>query len=640
MAWELPKQLPNLEAASSLSIDIETCDPDLKTMGPGVKRDGYMIGLAVGTPDGYRGYFPFDHAEGNQFDKANVINWAKQNLTRPNQPKIGANLLYDLEYLYNDGVQVTGPFYDIQVAEPLLDENQFKYNLDKLSINYLNEGKDEAILEDECRRRGYKGKVQKHLWKLSPEFVGPYAEADVDRPIRIFEQQAERLKKENLVDLFKMETKLIPLLLRMRQRGVKVDIPKTEEVAYRYEKEIQKTHREIELLCGAKIDEWAAASIAEVFDDLNIRYPLTAKTKKPSFTRPWLEKHPHPLAQLILKVRSQSKFLGTFLRGQILGLHIDGRLYTQFHQLKGDDNGTVTGRFSSSLPNLQFIPMRDPILGPLIRGFFIPEEDCYWGRADYSQIEIRILAHYAMGVGSADLRKAFIDSPKIDYHQWCADVAGINRKKAKTINFGLIYGMGVTKLALQLGISFNDADKFLKMYKRKLPFLNHTLRKAMEIAQGRGYVKTILNRRRRFPYWEPRDWDLSKEEGMVKKDKDLVLEMVKEIRKEAENNGDKVPKYGVRRAGTYKAFNSIDQGSAADLMKKAMVDCEEAGVFDDTALGPPHLTVHDELDVSVPKTKIGKEAFKEMTHLMEQAIPLKVPVLVDSDLTSNWGEAK
>lgn len=638
MAWELPKEFPDLSAAKAISVDIETYDPDLKTMGPGAKRDGYMIGLAVGTPDGFRAYYPFNHADGKQFEKANVINWAKTNLTRPNQPKVGANLLYDLEYLYEDGVEVAGPFYDVQVAEPLLDENQFKYNLDRLSMSYLGEGKDETLLEDICRDRGYKGAVQKHLWKLPPEFVGPYAEADVDRPLRVFELQRKELYRQNLADLFMMETRLIPLLLRMRQRGVKVNIPKTEEVADRYEKEIEKTHKEIELLCGARIEEWAAASIAEAFDTLNIKYPLTPKTKKPSFTRPWLERHPHPLAQLILKVRSQSKFLGTFLQGQILGLHIDGRLYTQFHQLKGDDNGTVTGRFSSSLPNLQFIPMRDPVLGPLIRGFFEPEEDCYWGRADYSQIEIRILAHYAMGVGSADLVNAYINDPRIDYHQWCADVAGIDRKKAKTINFGLIYGMGVAKLAAQLGIPFKDAERFIKMYKRKLPFLDHTLQKAMEIAQGRGYVKTILNRRRRFPYWEPRDWNLSKQEGMVKKDKELVLEMVKEIRKECEKNGEKVPRYGVRRAGTYKAFNAVDQGSAADLMKKAMVDCNEAGVFD--VLGPPHLTVHDELDVSVPRTNIGREAFKEMVHIMEQAIPLKVPVLVDSDLTNNWGEAK
>jgi DNA polymerase-1 len=325
-------------------------------------------------------------------------------------------------------------------------------------------------------------------------------------------------------------------------------------------------------------------------------------------------------------------------------LAINGRLHPQFNQLKGEDYGAVTGRFSGSLPNLQFIPNRDPVIGPLTRSLFLPEVGCLWGRADYSQIEIRILAHYAMGIGAKEIRSAFIADPFLDYHQWGADKSNIDRKRAKTINFGVVYGMGAAKLALSLGITFHEADKLLKDYYRKLPFLKETTQTAMRVAGGRGYVKTLLGRRRRFPVWEPSDWELSKKDGFKSTDPVALRKLVQDVIKATREKIKKDPKYpkkipaaGVRRAYTYKAFNAVDQGTAADIMKKAMVDIWESGLCEEL---PQHITVHDELGCSVPDNARGKEAYKEMVHIMANTVPLKVPVVVDSELGPNWGEAE
>jgi DNA polymerase-1 len=196
--------------------------------------------------------------------------------------------------------------------------------------------------------------------------------------------------------------------------------------------------------------------------------------------------------------------------------------------------------------------------------------------------------------------------------------------------------MGLTKLAHQLNRSFDDAKKFLEKYTQKLPFIKYTLTKASNMASDRGYVKTILNRRRRFTLWEPFDWRLSKQVPAVR-NKKLMQQIVEDEIKRAIDDRREPPRPGVRIAKTHAALNAIVQGSAADLIKKAMVDCYEAGLF---KVLIPHLTVHDELDDSVPKTQEGEEAFKEQTHTMETAIPFKVPIRVDAKLQKNWGEEK
>jgi len=635
--WKLPRQLPNLADAKMISLDIETRDPRLKALGPGVRRDGYILGIAVGVPEGGRWYLPFGHTEGPQFEPDQVFRWAKKELCRPNQPKVGANLLYDLDYLYHWGVKVTGPFYDVQIAEPLLDENRRRYNLDSLSEEYLGEGKDDSLMVQACEALGLKGKAVEHAWRLPPRVVGPYAEIDVDRPLRIFKEQQRRLRTEGLWDLFDMETRLIPLMLAMRQRGVRIDEARANATRHDVFDKIQAAKRKLVEIAGRDVSIWASADIAMVFDKLNLEYKRTKATGAPSFPGWWLEKHQHPIAQWIFEARRWDKVLGTFIDGHILENMIQGRIHCQFNQLKGDEYGTVTGRFSSSNPNLQQVPSRDTVLGPMIRSLFVPEPGELWGRADYSQVELRLLAHYALGPGSDDIRAEFNSNPDIDYHQACADMAGIKRSDAKHINFGVVYGMGVKKLCEKLGLDEVEGKALLNSYYAKLPFVKETTNTASRVANKRGYVHTILGRRRRFTDWEPADFNLSWafRDTDCEKDAASVRAWIKEQADAAKDAGKRCPRMGIKRAWTYRALNAVIQGSAADVMKKAMVDIWESGVCD--VLGPPLLTVHDELDWSVPNTKEGIEAFRESVRLMESTIPFKVPLRADPEFKKNWG---
>ena len=628
--WTLPKDLPNLKAAKLIGLDTETKDPRLEEKGPGVRRDGYMVGISVAVPEGQAWYLPFAHATGKQFEKENIICWAKDNLCNPNQPKVGANILYDLDYLYHEGVEVTGPFFDVQNAEPLINENLFTYSLDSLAQRYLGEKKRETILEKECANWGFKGNPQAHIWKLDPIYVGDYAEGDAIQALHIFEKQQRVLAEQELERVFDIETRLIPMLLHMRRIGVQLNVDHLINLREDMHNQLVDEHAKLDALAGRQVDIWAAESIAKAFSAHGIGYPLTPKTRKPSFTKNWLKNQPHEIARRIMKCRELDKLIGTFIESSLLEMLVGDRIHCQFNQLRSDDSGTVTGRFSSSNPNLQFIPTRSA-LGKRIRQAFIPDDGFRWCKADYSQIELRLLAHFAMGPGAYNIVEAFKENPDTDYHAWCAEQAGIERSGAKTINFGLIYGMGKDKLARELGLTIDEAVQFIDGYFKQLPFVKYTVNKAMRVAVDRGYVRTILGRRRRFNLWEPVDWDLAKL-IKAKPDKERVIEQVDSFRRE-----NKHYKAGVQRAGCFKAFNAADQGSAADIMKIAMVNIWESGVC---RVIRPYITVHDELDFGYPRTKEGREAVREVKHIMEEAYELKVPIIADIEIGRNWGQVR
>lgn len=627
MEWRIPDSFPSLSSAKVVSIDCETRDDDLKAKGPGVRRGGYIVGVSVTTDDGFRGYYPIRHDQGPNLDPLAVMRWLRRELAG-DRDKIGAHILYDADYLAEERVAIGGRWIDVLNAEPLLDENDFQYSLDRVAEKHLGEGKLDDSLEKYCKERGWKGNPHSHIWRMPASVVGPYALTDSDLPIRIFRKQLPLLREQGLEDLFWLETRLTKLLLKMRRTGVRVDVAKLDRVTEEFSRKRDELQAELRSLAGEKIDVWAAESIARVFDRLGLPYARTAKRKQPSFPQTFLDRHEHPVARKIVEVRKIDKFIGTFLVGQLKGTLVGDRIHAQFNQLKGEDGGAVTGRFSSSNPNLQFIPVRDEEMGPLCRSMFIPEEGCDWGKVDMSQIEFRFFTHFATGPGSDEIRRIYNENPDADFHQMTADMAQVSRKEAKTVNFGIIYGMGIDKLCLGLGRSRQEGEKILDEYHRRIPFVKHMLSLAARTAESRGYVKTILGRRRRFSLYEPADWILSKKVSPSIKER--MVEIVNEAR--LENPGIRP---GVRRAGTHRALNAVIQGSSADQIKKAMVECDEAGIFDILFC---HLTVHDELDVSIPRTKEGSEAFSEMARIMETTIPLKVPVRTDSKIGANWGE--
>lgn len=613
----------------------------MKDKGCGATRDGYIVGVAVGWrfPDQqevHTAYYPVRHEGGGNLDRKQV--WAYlRDMLSTNVPKTGANLQYDLNYLWTEGVQVEGPFYDIQIAEPLLDEERGSYSLENVAQSRLGEGKDEEEMLAYIRSHfGAKpGKEKEYIWKCPANVVEPYAKEDVRLPILVLDQQIKELEQEEMLDLWRMESDLLPILSRMHLTGVRVDAAYADQLSTEWSRKIIELEKQTQ-----GINARSSKQIASYLDSIGFVYPVTAKGN-PSIQAKWMESVADqvPLFAPMMELKKYKHFLGTFIDGYILNSAIAGRVHGQFNQLKGDEYGTVTGRLSAAKPNLQNIPNpeKDPYFSSKCRGMFLPEAGQEWLRYDFSQIEYRLLVHFAslLPGGVADIaRQMYIDNPDMDFHAACAEITGLDkkygaklgRKMAKNINFGLVYGMGVDKLSRSLGVPVAEAKAIFKLYHEKAPFAKAFAEAASQRASNRGYVRTIGRRKRRFNMWESSRF------------------MKREDRKEGvtyayRDKKDAIAAFGaVKRAGCHKAGNAVLQGSSADITKKAMVEGYKRGIYD--VLGFPLVTVHDELGFSIETgNPRHEEAAREMKEIMEQAYPLKVPVLVSDGRGRTWGEA-
>jgi len=512
--WKMPREYPRLDAAKIIGVDTETYDPGISAgKGPGVRLGGYIAGISIATEDNNKWYFPIRHACGPNLDPKQTLRWLNDKvLNNPKQVKVGANLLYDLDYLAHEGVTVTGALEDVQIAQPLLDEHQRSYALGMLAKEHRVGVKNDEELNKWCAA-AFGGKPTriaqaKNYWRAPATLVGPYAEDDAMLPIEIIKKQWARLHQEDLIDIFQVECGLIPLLLAMRRRGVRVDLERAGELQDVLKQRIIADQNILDDLAKTHVNVGSGPDLEKVYRSAGIAHEYTSMGN-PSFPKWWLEqraKSKCKISQAILDVRKWSKFKGTFVDGYIFGSHVDGRIHTQFHQMKSDDGGTVSGRFSSSTPNLQNIPARDPELGPMVRGLFLPEEGEIWEKADYSQIEYRLCLHYASGEDADEARAQYQSDPTTDFHQLVAEIVGIPRRPAKTINFGLLYGMGNEALAAQLNLPLHKAVELAGQYHNRLPFAKKLLEDVDKVASNRGWIRTIGGRRCRFPYWQPDRW--------------------------------------------------------------------------------------------------------------------------------------
>jgi DNA polymerase I-like protein with 3'-5' exonuclease and polymerase domains len=398
----------------------------------------------------------------------------------------------------------------------------------------------------------------------------------------------------------------------MRETGIRVDMDKTLQLQFTFKKQEQEILRKIKKLVGKDIDIWAARQIGFAFDKLGIEYPRTPKSDEPSFTQNWLNNSPHDISKLIVQARELNKFHNTFINS-IFKYEHNGRIHSEIRQIKSDHGGTVSGRLAMSNPNLQQLPSRSKEFGSLIRTLFLPEEGCEWGSFDYSQQEPRLVVHYAASVdegltGSEELVEAYANADA-DFHQTVADLVGIERKQAKTIGLGLMYGMGKHKLGTMLGLETQEANDLINQYNAKVPFVKLLSDKCMQKASSEGVIRTKLGRKCRFDMWEPKDFGIHTAERF-------------------ENASAKYGADNIKRAFTYKALNRLIQGSAADQTKQAVVKCHEQGFT-------PMLQVHDELCFSIS----NQEQIKKIKHIMETCIDLKVPSVVDVALGKDFGEA-
>jgi len=611
--WVTPSEFPDLSHEDEIAIDLETRDENMKTLGTGwARRDGEIVGIAVAAGS-FKGYYPVNHQGGGNLPRSKVFKWI-QEVLKTDAAKIMHNAQYDLGWIRSMGWEVKGPIIDTMVTAALVDENRRSYSLNNLSIEMLGEMKSETELKEEAAQRGLDAKAE--LWKMPAMAVGFYAEQDAVLTLKLWHHLKTFVKKEQLQTIWNTEMELLPILIQMREVGIRIDLDKAEILKKQFKTLESSLITEIKKLSGIAVDIWAARSVAKAFDAVGIKYDLTEKSKAPSFTTNWLTNNEHPLAKLIREAREVNKLHSTFIDSFLRFSH-KGRIHAEINQLRSDTGGTVSGRLSYSNPNLQQIPARNKEYGKLIRGLFLPEEGCKWGSFDYSQQEPRLVVHYAAttdkklgGLAGADVLIKAYREDDADFHQVVADMANIPRTQAKTINLGIFYGMGQAKLAKQLGITVEEAKAILAEYNSKVPFVKQLANRVQKQASETGAVKTIGGRKCRFNLYEPKSYGLF----LALTEKEYIME-----------HGSLS---SARRAMTYKALNRLIQGSAADQVKIAMVNCYKAGHI-------PMLQIHDELCFNIE----SESDEKNIINVMENSVELEVPNKVDVSIGDNWGEA-
>jgi len=609
--WICPENYPNLKEYKYIAIDLETKDPDLKSRGSGaIIGNGNIVGIAVAV-EGWSAYYPIAHEGGGNLEKEKVLSWIKEVCALPNV-KIFHNAMYDVCWLRAAGVKINGHIVDTMVMSSLIDENRLSYTLNSISYEFLGEVKDEKALIEAAQSWGIDPKSE--MYKLPAMYVGNYAEKDAKLTLELFKVLSREIQKQNLQNVFDLETQLFPCLIDMKFKGVRIDTDKAQQLKLQLVKQENELLLKVKQETGIEAQIWAARSIAEIFDKLKLSYERTEKSSAPSFTKNFLQEHKHPIVQMIAKAREINKAHTTFI-DTILKFNYKGRIHADINPIRSDQGGTVTGRFSYANPNLQQIPARNKELGPMIRSLFLPEIGHKWGCFDYSQQEPRLVVHYAATTEPICFDESVtkivneFKNNQADFHKTVADMAGISRTQAKTINLGLFYGMGKAKLQAELGLNTKaEAELLFNQYHNNVPFVKELMNKTSQFAQTSGSIGTLLGRRCRFNKWEPATFGMHTP---------MTFE-------EAERT------YGrgrIRRAMTYKALNKLIQGSAADMTKKAMLDLYSEGII-------PHIQIHDELDISV----IDDNQAKKIVEIMESAVTLAIPNKVDYESGETWGD--
>ena len=608
--WSAPSEYKDLSGAKEIAIDLETKDEGINQgLGAGwATGRGKIVGFAVAV-EGWQGYYPMDHFGGGNLIKEQVLRYMKDVCALPCR-KIFHNAQYDVGWLQSYGIKVHGEIVDTMIAGALIDENRYSYKLNSLAKDYVGELKAETDLIEAAKAHGVDPKQE--MWKLPAEHVGHYAEQDARLTYLLWQRFKHELYKQNLSTIWELEKTLLPILLQMRQKGVRVDVEKAQKLQKDFQVREKDTLYKIKKLAGKDVDIWAARQIADAYDKLGIEYPKTEKSKEPSFTQQWLMNNESEISKLIVQAREINKFHNTFL-SSIMKYEHQGRIHAEIQQLRNDSGGTVSGRLSMSNPNLQQLPARNKEFGPMIRGLFLPEEGCKWGSFDYSQQEPRLVVHYASSIGegyqgSQELVEAY-ENADADFHQTVADICGIGRKEAKTIGLGLMYGMGKKKLSTMLGLGYDEANALIAKYNRKVPFVKLLSDRCMGKANDEGTIRTKLGRKCRFNLWEPKDFGLHTPE-------------------QYENASAKYGRANIKRAFTYKALNRLIQGSAADQTKQAIVSCYELGYL-------PIVQIHDELCFNVK----DKKDIQQIQTTMQDCVKLNVPNVVDIALGKDFGEA-
>lgn len=618
-SWEptLPADLPSWAEAQRIGLDIETCDPDLKQLGPGVRRGGFICGVSFTIEDGEGFYLPTRHLGGDNLSEDAVMAYLRDQAKAYTGTIVTANGNYDLDYLEEAGVTfpVLTRQRDVQIADPLLDELQDSYSLDAIAKRRGFAGKNEALLREAANQ--FRVDPKKELWKLPARYVAPYAIEDSALVLQINRQQEREIEAEELWDIYNLESDLQPVLLRVRRRGVRIDTDALDRVITWSVDEERRVLAEIKRLSGEEIKLGAImtkAPLVRAFQRIGVKLPETP-SGQPKLDKYVLEAIDQPMADLVRRARQMSQLRGTFANS-VRNHMTRGRLHCEFNQLPtagedGEERGARFGRMSSSHPNLQQQPSRGDYAARW-RAIYVPDNpDQLWLSADYSQQEPRWLTHFAelypfkqpwVRNAARTAADRYRDDPLTDNHQMTADICGIDRKPAKEIFLGYCYGMGGGKLAKKLGLptvwkdskdgsrkyeaAGPEAQAIFDQFNERMPHVRRLAWACEEWAAKRGFITTILGRRCRFPVKTDGSYDW-----------------------------------------THKALNRLIQGSSADQTKRAMVEIDRAGL-------PLQLQVHDEVDASID----SMEQAEAIAEIMRTCVPANIPFRIDVETGPNWGE--
>ena len=569
------------------SLDTETTGTDPIT--------AELVGMSFSFAKNQAFYVPVP-ADRHEAEK--IVNEFKEVLENPTTLKVGQNIKYDMTVLSNYGVEVQGPIFDTMIAHYVL-QPELRHNMDYLAEIYLHY---QTIHIEELI--GSKGKNQGNMRDLSPEAVCNYACEDADITLQLKEVLEKELKDNGADRLFyDIEMPLVPVLAYMERNGVCVDTEALKETSRHFTARMKQIEEEVHQMAGMEFNISSPKQVGEVlFDKLKIT-DKAKKTKTGQYvtSEEVLEslKNKHQIVEKILDYRGLKKLLSTYIDAlpQLINPRT-GKIHTSFNQTV-----TATGRLSSSNPNLQNIPIRNED-GKEIRKAFIPEEGCEFFSADYSQIELRIMAHLS---GDKNMIEAFQEGDDIHastaskvYKIGLDEVTREQRSKAKTANFGIIYGISVFGLAERMNVPRSEAKELIEGYFQTYPQVKEYMDMSIAKARENGYIETIFGRKRFLP-------DISSHNAVV--------------RGYAERN----------------AINAPIQGSAADIIKVAMINIYRR-FKDENIRSKMILQVHDELNFSVypeEKEKVQHIVIEEM----EKAYAMQVPLRADCGWGKNWLEA-
>jgi DNA polymerase I-like protein with 3'-5' exonuclease and polymerase domains len=634
--WTPPalSSLPSWAGSKRVAVDVETCDPQLKQLGVGVRRDGYVTGFSVAIEDGPAFYLPIRHAGGDNVEcVATALRYMRENAAAFTGDVVGANLAYDLDYMEQEGVTFnnTRYFRDIQIADPLIYELHDSFSLENIAKRHNLPGKEEALLREAAI--DYKVDPKKGMWQLPARYVGKYAEEDARRPLQILRRQERLIEEDDLWDIWNLESKVLPVLVKMRRRGVRIDFDRLDKIelwALNQEKEaLDLVHRETGFRVGVG-DVWKSELLAAPLEHIGIRLNKTAAGKK-SVDKDALASIDHPVAKALAWARKTNKLRTTFA-ASVRKYQVNGRIHCTFNQIaredeSGDQRGARYGRLSCVDPNLQQQPSRDEFAKEW-RSIYIPEEGSLWASNDYSQQEPRWTTHFAAVMnlpGARAAAQAYHDDPLLDNHQFMADLTGLPRKFAKNVYLGLCYGEGGAKLSQDLGLptrfamasgrgrerrveyfptreeavvaraklgdgyvfetAGEEGQRVIDTFDARAPFIRRLAQEAEKKAKGRGYILTGGNRRLHFPQKADGSFDWA-----------------------------------------HKALNRLIQGTSADQVKKAIVALDDLGHY-------LQLQVHDEINASVS----SREEAEGMAAVMRDVMPALVPFRVDVEIGDSWG---